>query len=269
MVGNSHKTQIAEMVTSAPYHGNIHVGDIFAHATFCPRRWKTPRATARARISRFRTAATIAARSALFRSCAGAAAARRPTQVVEQVRNLARKYREVVLSGINLGRWGREPGSKMRLADLVRLLLAETDGGAAAAEFRRADGLFRRSARSDGGVAADRQARARSVALVAEFTVSVATVMPAPKLAVLVPCTQCVNCPVRLTDSFVCPCCPVFGFTVVSTGVPLVTVKPLFKRDHFPARRHRHIARARRRRRIDIQHRRRRSSPSSPSASPP
>ena len=47
-------------------------------------------------------------------------------QVVEQVRALAQRYREVVLSGINLGRWGREPGSNMRLADLVRLLLAET-----------------------------------------------------------------------------------------------------------------------------------------------
>src|SRR5262249_2813081 len=47
-------------------------------------------------------------------------------QVVEQVRSLASRYREVVLSGINLGRWGREPGSRMRLADLVRVLLAET-----------------------------------------------------------------------------------------------------------------------------------------------
>src|SRR5207302_3380115 len=43
-----------------------------------------------------------------------------------QVRSLADRYREVVLSGINLGRWGREPGSKMRLADLIRRLLAET-----------------------------------------------------------------------------------------------------------------------------------------------
>jgi threonylcarbamoyladenosine tRNA methylthiotransferase MtaB len=48
-------------------------------------------------------------------------------QVVQQVRTLAARYREVVLSGINLGRWGREPGSRMRLADLIRLLLAETD----------------------------------------------------------------------------------------------------------------------------------------------
>jgi threonylcarbamoyladenosine tRNA methylthiotransferase MtaB len=43
------------------------------------------------------------------------------------VRGLARRYREIVLSGINLGRWGREPGSSLRLVGLVRRLLAETD----------------------------------------------------------------------------------------------------------------------------------------------
>ena len=32
-----------------------------------------------------------------------------------------------------------------------------------------------------------------AVAVVAELMVSVATVIPAPKLAVVVPCTQCVN----------------------------------------------------------------------------
>src|SRR5215475_5519859 len=47
-------------------------------------------------------------------------------QIVEQVRRLAERYQEVVLSGINLGRWGREPGGTMRLADLVRRLLEET-----------------------------------------------------------------------------------------------------------------------------------------------
>jgi threonylcarbamoyladenosine tRNA methylthiotransferase MtaB len=48
-------------------------------------------------------------------------------QVIAQVRNLASRYREIVLSGINLGRWGREPGSTMRLADLIRRLLGETE----------------------------------------------------------------------------------------------------------------------------------------------
>ena len=50
-----------------------------------------------------------------------------PGQVVAEVRALARDFREVVLSGVNLGRWGREPGIRMRLADLLRRLLAETD----------------------------------------------------------------------------------------------------------------------------------------------
>ncbi|HVW86294.1 MAG TPA: radical SAM protein, partial [Bryobacteraceae bacterium] len=48
-------------------------------------------------------------------------------QVVEQVRALSAKYKEVVLSGINLGRWGREAGSAMRLPDLLRRLLDETE----------------------------------------------------------------------------------------------------------------------------------------------
>ncbi|MGH7490253.1 MAG: radical SAM protein [bacterium] len=47
------------------------------------------------------------------------------------MRRLAERYREVVLSGINLGRWGREQGfapgeGPKHLATLVRRLLAET-----------------------------------------------------------------------------------------------------------------------------------------------
>ncbi len=46
--------------------------------------------------------------------------------VVEQVRGLAERYREVVLSGINLGRWGRDLEGRLRLADLIERLLNET-----------------------------------------------------------------------------------------------------------------------------------------------
>ena len=49
--------------------------------------------------------------------------------VVAQVRSLSSRYREVVLSGINLGRWGREAGVGMRLADLIRRLLDDTEIG--------------------------------------------------------------------------------------------------------------------------------------------
>jgi hypothetical protein len=67
-----------------------------------------------------------------------------------------------------------------------------------------------------------------AVAVVAEFTVSEGTVIPVPKFAVVVPCTKCVNCPITATDNPCCPCCPLFGFTVVSTGVP-ETLKPFGK----------------------------------------
>jgi hypothetical protein len=66
-----------------------------------------------------------------------------------------------------------------------------------------------------------------AVALNGELTVRDATVIPAPKLAVAVPCTQFVNCPARVMDKLDCPCWPVFGLADNNTGVPAVTVKPL------------------------------------------
>jgi threonylcarbamoyladenosine tRNA methylthiotransferase MtaB len=127
VVGNSHKTQIAEIVTAAPYHGNIHIGDIFAQHDFL----SAPVEDA----AGDRTRPNLKIQDGCNNRCSfciipfvrGRSRSAPAAQVVEQVRALAGRYQEVVLSGINLGRWGREPGSRMRLADLVRMLLAETD----------------------------------------------------------------------------------------------------------------------------------------------
>jgi threonylcarbamoyladenosine tRNA methylthiotransferase MtaB len=127
VVGNSHKTQIADLVTAAPYHGNILVGDIFAQQEFL----SAPVEDA----SGDRTRPNLKIQDGCNNRCSfciipfvrGRSRSAPADQVVAQVRALASRYREVVLSGINLGRWGREPGSRMRLADLVRLLLAETE----------------------------------------------------------------------------------------------------------------------------------------------
>jgi threonylcarbamoyladenosine tRNA methylthiotransferase MtaB len=126
VVGNSHKTQIAEIVTAAPYHGNIHIGDIFAQHDFL----SAPVEDA----AGDRTRPNLKIQDGCNNRCSfciipfvrGRSRSAPAEQVVEQVRALAGRYQEIVLSGINLGRWGREPGSRMRLADLVRLLLAET-----------------------------------------------------------------------------------------------------------------------------------------------
>ncbi len=52
-----------------------------------------------------------------------------------------------------------------------------------------------------------------AVAVVGELTVRVLTVIPAPRLAVVVPCTKFVNCAVMATDRFCCPCWAELGFT--------------------------------------------------------
>jgi hypothetical protein len=52
------------------------------------------------------------------------------------------------------------------------------------------------------------------------------TVMPAPKLATLVPLTHDVYRPVSCTFMFTEPCGPVGEFTAEICGVPDVTVKP-------------------------------------------
>ena len=132
VVGNSHKHRIADLVTlptgnSTPYHGNIHVGDIFAQHDFL----SAPVEDA----AGDRTRPNLKIQDGCNNRCSfciipfvrGRSRSAPAGQVVEQVRGLALRYREVVLSGINLGRWGREPGSTVRLAGLIRRLLAETD----------------------------------------------------------------------------------------------------------------------------------------------
>ena len=137
VVGNSHKTQIADLVTlspvgahapiGAPYHGNIHVGDIFAQHDFL----SAPVEDA----AGDRTRPNLKIQDGCNNRCSfciipfvrGRSRSLPADRVVEQVRGLATRYREIVLSGINLGRWGREPGSSSRLVGLIRRLLAETD----------------------------------------------------------------------------------------------------------------------------------------------
>jgi threonylcarbamoyladenosine tRNA methylthiotransferase MtaB len=130
VVGNSHKVQIPEIVSSADlhYHGEIHVGDIFAQRDFLA----SPVEDAAGE----RTRPNLKIQDGCNNRCSfciipfvrGRSRSAPLVQVIDQVRNLAERYREVVLSGINLGRWGREAGAGdgMRLADLARKLLEET-----------------------------------------------------------------------------------------------------------------------------------------------
>jgi threonylcarbamoyladenosine tRNA methylthiotransferase MtaB len=133
VVGNSHKTQIAGLVSGeVPFHGEIAAGNIIFGDI-----WET-RDILTAPIlesSDDRTRPNLKIQDGCHNRCSfciipfvrGKSRYVGADRIVEQVRSLSSKYREVVLSGINLGRWGRESGSAMRLPDLLRRLLAETE----------------------------------------------------------------------------------------------------------------------------------------------
>ncbi|MCW5962817.1 MAG: tRNA (N(6)-L-threonylcarbamoyladenosine(37)-C(2))-methylthiotransferase MtaB [Bryobacterales bacterium] len=130
VVGNSHKTHIpdilADDIASTPFHGNIHVGDIFAHSEFL----SAPVEDA----AGDRTRPNLKIQDGCNNRCSfciipfvrGKSRSAPLEEVLAQVQQLAGRYREVVLSGINLGRWGRDNGMHLRLHDLVRALLEDT-----------------------------------------------------------------------------------------------------------------------------------------------
>ncbi len=145
VVGNSHKTQIADLIvgiapsgcTSSgrpsgvePYHGQILTGDIFETRDILTAPILAPDSEA----SADRTRPNLKIQDGCHNRCSfciipfvrGRSRFVGADDVVSQVRALAATYKEVVLSGINLGRWGREAGSTLRLADLLRRILAET-----------------------------------------------------------------------------------------------------------------------------------------------
>jgi threonylcarbamoyladenosine tRNA methylthiotransferase MtaB len=128
VVGNSHKTEIAELVAGETlYHGQILNSDIFATRDILT----APILDA----TGDRTRPNLKIQDGCHNRCSfcvipyvrGKSRYVDADQVSDQVRSLAAKYKEVVLSGINLGRWGREAGSTLRLPDLLRRLLQQTE----------------------------------------------------------------------------------------------------------------------------------------------
>lgn len=126
VVGNSHKAEIAEMMGSVPYHGGVYTGDIFATRSLL----SAPVADSLADRAR----PNLKIQDGCNNRCSfcvipyvrGASRSLPAELVLEQVRELSARYREVVLTGINLGRWGREGGGNTRLFQLLRRLIDET-----------------------------------------------------------------------------------------------------------------------------------------------
>lgn len=127
VVGNSHKDQIADLLGSGTYHGQVLIGDIFARREF----FSAPIEDAsgdRARPNlKIQDGCNNRCSFCIIPSVRGASRSAQADWVLAQVRQLAARYREVVLTGVNLGRWGREWGGGRALVDLLRRVLAETE----------------------------------------------------------------------------------------------------------------------------------------------
>jgi threonylcarbamoyladenosine tRNA methylthiotransferase MtaB len=128
VVGNSHKSHIADIVTNAAgdYHGRIWIGDIASQRAFdADPVLDAPEDRTRPNL-KIQDGCSNRCSFCIIPSVRGKSRSAPPDNVLRQVHDLAGKYCEVVLSGINLGRWGRDLPERPRFVDLLRRILAET-----------------------------------------------------------------------------------------------------------------------------------------------
>ena len=128
VVGNSHKTAIADIVSGPveEYHGQILVGDIAGRSQFSAAPMRDVRSD--------RTRPNLKVQDGCSNRCAfcvipavrGRSRSAPLESVIAQARDLAERYAEIVLTGINLGRWGRDLSPALRFPELLRALLRET-----------------------------------------------------------------------------------------------------------------------------------------------
>ena len=132
VVGNSHKAGIPEIIAKQPpqvdFHGELFIGDIAGHRDFLSAPVLEAAGDRTRPNLKIQDGCDNRCSFCIIPSVRGPSRSAPGGDVVAQVRALGERYREVVLSGINLGRWGRDAGKprEQRLVDLVRRLLDET-----------------------------------------------------------------------------------------------------------------------------------------------
>ena len=131
VVGNSHKTQIPDIVLAPTYHGQITVGDVSAPQDFFSLPILDPGGERSRPNLKIQDGCNNRCSFCIIPSVRGRSRSATPEWVMEQVRRLAIDYREVVLTGINLGRWGRDFATGdfatgRQFARLLRQILDET-----------------------------------------------------------------------------------------------------------------------------------------------
>jgi threonylcarbamoyladenosine tRNA methylthiotransferase MtaB len=128
VVGNSHKGQIAQIVQqSTPYHAEVHIGDIFAQQSFFAAPVTGPAGDRTRPNLKIQDGCDNRCSFCIIPSVRGRSRSADADWVLSETARLAGDgFQEIVLTGINLGRWGREQGQGKLLPSLLRRLLDET-----------------------------------------------------------------------------------------------------------------------------------------------
>jgi threonylcarbamoyladenosine tRNA methylthiotransferase MtaB len=129
VIGNSDKPRIAELLSPAheAFHGRVLVSPFERGAEF--------RATPVRDARQDRARPNLKIQDGCNNRCAFCVipAVRGPSRsasvesILSQIRELSARYPEIVLTGINLGRWGRDLPDHRRFSDLLQRILNQTD----------------------------------------------------------------------------------------------------------------------------------------------
>jgi threonylcarbamoyladenosine tRNA methylthiotransferase MtaB len=156
VIGNSHKHQLAEIVVASRRHDAL--ASIAAHPSFVPLSSLAPQAQSEIFVSDIfahaellaapvfdaggpgtnndRTRPNLKVQDGCDNRCSfcvipyvrGQSRSLPLNQVLNQVKALVNSgYREVVISGINLGRWGRDLDRPLRFEEMIQKILGQTD----------------------------------------------------------------------------------------------------------------------------------------------
>lgn len=139
VAGNSHKAAIAEIVFDSGaraeldgaagrelYHGQVFVGDIANARDFIAAPVMNAYADRSRPTLKVQDGCSNKCSFCIIPSVRGRSRSASLPSVLDQVGELSTRYAEVVLSGINLGRWGRDLPGDLRFVDLIRHILEQT-----------------------------------------------------------------------------------------------------------------------------------------------
>ncbi len=129
VVGNSHKGSIGDIVIESPtpYHAEVHVSNILDQNEFFAAPVQGPAGDRSRPNLKIQDGCNNRCSFCIIPGVRGKSRSAQPEWVLAETERLAQNgYPEIVLTGINLGRWGREWGVGRQLPDLLRRMLIET-----------------------------------------------------------------------------------------------------------------------------------------------